>query len=211
MAQTIAVLGATGRTGKLVVERALARGMTVRALARTPSKLGDLAARVEVVEGDASSEAAVATLVAGVDAVVSTLGTASMTEGGLHVATMPVLMRAMKAAGVKRYLALSSSAAVLPGDRPTLVLRALLGVASVLARRYIADKAAEVRALRDHDLEWTLVRPGGRLVDGPDGELRCDLERASTGSTTRAAAATLIVRALADGLWIRCAPYVCGP
>lgn len=102
MVRTIAALGATGRTGKLVIERALARGMTVRALARTPSKLGDLAARVQVVEGDATSEAALTTLVAGADAVVSMLGTASMTEGGLQVAAMPVLMRAMKAAGVKR-------------------------------------------------------------------------------------------------------------
>jgi uncharacterized protein YbjT (DUF2867 family) len=206
--QRVALLGATGRTGRLVIERALARGLAVKVLARSPEKLGPLAAQLEHVAGDARDADSVARLVSGVDAVVSTLGTATLRQGGLLEVAVPLVVAAMRATGVRRYVALSSSAAVLPGERPAGLLRLVLGAGRLFAPRYVADKAAEVAAVVGADLEWTLVRPGGRLRDGADGELRVDLERPSTGATSRAAVATLIVRALVEGLWIRQAPFV---
>jgi len=61
------------------------------------------------------------------------------------------------------------------------------------------------------DLEWTIFRPGGRIYDGRDRPLDVDLDRSPTlqsmSSIPRAALARLMVRAVADGLWIRQAPY----
>ena len=48
----IAVFGSTGAVGTHVVRRALEREWDVVAFARTPSKLGELRERVEVVQGD---------------------------------------------------------------------------------------------------------------------------------------------------------------
>jgi putative NADH-flavin reductase len=73
--RTVAVLGATGRTGRRVVEFALAAGSGVRALARRPAALDDLAhPALEVIAGDATDAAAVARAIGGADAVVSALG-----------------------------------------------------------------------------------------------------------------------------------------
>jgi uncharacterized protein YbjT (DUF2867 family) len=77
------VLGATGRTGRRVVEYALAEGRAVRALARDPAALEALAhPRLAVVAGDARDPAAVAEVVAGAAAVVSALGGGTTADPG---------------------------------------------------------------------------------------------------------------------------------
>ena len=48
----VAVLGATGRTRRLLVTELLARGHDVTVLVRDPARLGELADRVTVVTGD---------------------------------------------------------------------------------------------------------------------------------------------------------------
>ncbi len=70
----LVVLGATGRTGRLVVEQALAAGHTVTALVRSPQKLTTRNPNLRVVAGEATDAAAVSRALDGADAVISTLG-----------------------------------------------------------------------------------------------------------------------------------------
>merc|ERR1712086_393511 len=72
--QSIAVLGATGRTGREFVAQALSRGHTVRALVRDPSKLTQVHPKLQVIKGDATDAAAVARTLQDVDCCVCTLG-----------------------------------------------------------------------------------------------------------------------------------------
>jgi len=65
----VAVLGSTGFVGTLLIQKALKEGHQVRALARSPEKLGDLKDKVEIVQGDMFDPAVLQTLVQGVDAV----------------------------------------------------------------------------------------------------------------------------------------------
>jgi uncharacterized protein YbjT (DUF2867 family) len=55
----LVVLGATGRTGRLVVEQALAAGHTVTALVRSPEKLPTGSPNLRVVTGEATDALAV--------------------------------------------------------------------------------------------------------------------------------------------------------
>ena len=55
----LVVLGATGRTGGLVVEQALAAGHTVTALVRSPEKLTTGHSNLNVVRGEATDASAV--------------------------------------------------------------------------------------------------------------------------------------------------------
>jgi len=81
--RTLAVLGATGRTGRRVVEYALADGHAVRALARDPAALADLAhPHLTVLQGDARDAAAVAALLAGTDAAISAVGGGTTADPG---------------------------------------------------------------------------------------------------------------------------------
>src|SRR5260370_27523099 len=68
------ILGATGRTGRLVVEQALAAGHAVTALVRSPEKLTIRNSNLRVVAGRATDPEAVARALASADAVLSTLG-----------------------------------------------------------------------------------------------------------------------------------------
>ena len=86
------VTGGTGFIGGEVVRRLLARGDTVRALARTPSKAGDLEKLGAVlVEGDVNNESAIARGVEGCDAVIHI---AAMYEIGIPKSRRPAMYEA---------------------------------------------------------------------------------------------------------------------
>ena len=66
------VLGATGRTGVHFVKNALDQGHQVTALVRRPDATVD--PRADIVSGDVTDAAVIATAARGHDAIISTLG-----------------------------------------------------------------------------------------------------------------------------------------
>lgn len=71
----LAILGATGQTGKPLVQQALDGGHQVVAIVRSPSKLEDMKHdNLTVVEGNIFSDEDLANHLVGIDAVLSTLG-----------------------------------------------------------------------------------------------------------------------------------------
>src|SRR5262245_66633491 len=70
----IFVIGATGRTGREVVEQALARGHDVTAFVRSPEAIGLTNERLAVIKGEATEEDQLVKAMQNHDAVVSTLG-----------------------------------------------------------------------------------------------------------------------------------------
>lgn len=163
--RTLAVLGATGRTGRRVVEYALAEGHAVRALARDPAALADLAhPRLTVERGDARDAGAVAQLVGDSDAVLSAVGGGTTADPGTtrsdalrHVATA----LAGRAGGDARVLFVAGGGildappgAAVPGlrhDQP--------GFPAVF-RLVSAEHRRAWEAVRDTGLAWTAVCTG---------------------------------------------------
>ena len=72
---TIAIIGATGATGKYVLQAAIDRGYKIKVLARTPAKLDVFKDKIEIIKGSIDDLDAVKTLFNGVDVVLSSLGT----------------------------------------------------------------------------------------------------------------------------------------
>jgi nucleoside-diphosphate-sugar epimerase len=116
---TVAVTGATGFLGSYLVDKLLSRGARVIAVARTPQKAADLARRgAEVRKADLAHPSALRDAFAGADAVIANAAVISFThpretyatnvEGTRHV------FEAMAQAGVKRAVAISSTAAYPP-------------------------------------------------------------------------------------------------
>lgn len=99
---TYAVTGATGHLGALALEALLERGVAsadLVAVARTPAKADDLAARgVTVREGDYSKPETLPAALAGVDVLLLVSGS----EVGQRLAQHTAVIEAAKAAGVGR-------------------------------------------------------------------------------------------------------------
>jgi uncharacterized protein YbjT (DUF2867 family) len=156
------VLGATGRTGRLVVEQALAAGHTVTALVRSPEKLTTANSNLHVITGEATDASAILRALEGADAVISTLGG----KGSVITDSTQAIVAAAREAGVRRVVVLSSW--LVERDRMDAVTRLLTGVTM---GSLIKDKSAGEQILRRSDLEWTIVYPSV-LTDGPaDGSV----------------------------------------
>jgi uncharacterized protein YbjT (DUF2867 family) len=124
----IAVMGATGRTGRLVAETLLGRGEKVRAIGRDAGKLAPLAKRgAEVATGDATDAAFLARAFTGADAAY-TLLPPNMTAPAFRAFQDRVgeaTAEALRATRVRRVALLSSVGADLPsGNGPIAGLHA---------------------------------------------------------------------------------------
>jgi nucleoside-diphosphate-sugar epimerase len=145
----IAITGATGFVGSAVLDAALAEGHQVRALARR-----DQTARagVEWVRGDLGDTAALAALVEGADAVIHVAGLTNTpdpaTFEAANVTGTANVIAAMKQAGARRLVFVSSLSARMPG-----------------LSAYGASKAKAEALVEASGLDWTTVRPPG--VYGP--------------------------------------------
>lgn len=155
----LVVLGATGATGRLVVEQALAAGHTVTALVRSPEKLAVRNPNLRVVAGQATDSSAVARALDRADGLITTLG-----GGGSVISdSTRAIVEAAHEAGVSRVVLLSSF--LVERDRFNPVTRFLTGLAM---RSMIKDKSAGEKALRESNLDWTIVY-ASFLTDGPGG------------------------------------------
>ena len=153
----LVVLGATGRTGSLVVEQALVAGHTVTALVRSPEKLTTRNSNLRVVAGAVTDSAALARALEGADALISTLGGSA----SVIADSTPAIVAAAHKSGVGRIVVLSSW--VVERDRMDAATRLLTGIAM---GSLIKDKNAGEKVLRQSDLDWTIVY-ASILTDGP--------------------------------------------
>lgn len=191
----IAVIGASGATGRHVCRLALAAGHTVRAYSRTGREIEDLDITNHPL--DATDPAAVAAALEGADAIVSVIGG----ELDTRPDGVAVLISAARQHGITRLIAVGGAGA-------------LLAPAGGLARdqpwfpammQPVTDAHLQALAhLERSDLRWTFICPP-RMVEGPETrKYRHGPDTLIIGSmTTRYAdVAHLIVRCLDKDLYI---------
>jgi len=175
----IALFGATGRTGRLVQDRLLARGDRVRALAREPAKLAPRSG-LEVVGGDARDPDAVRHALEGTDAIVCCLGMRDITVPATDFSdSVRTIVEAARGAGVRRIVAIAS-AGVLRDARGGL--RNQHGLPAAFAN-IAAEHTRNLHTLEGSGLDWTLMCPID-LVDAPPGRARWVFEDLPEGPHT---------------------------
>ena len=104
----VALIGASGAAGSRILKELVSRGHSVLALARHPEKIEPLAG-VEARAADTSDPTGLASLLKGVDAVISSVKFKDF-DGA-------ALIGAVRAAGIKRYLVVggAGSLEIAPG------------------------------------------------------------------------------------------------
>ena len=145
------VLGATGKTGQLVLSAARRAGHDVTVLVRDPARLPSTDG-LTVVTGDASSTADVTRAAAGQDAVISVVGGGYSTTTDIASRTA----KALVAAAPKRVVVLSAFGAGPSREKCSLLQKIAFG--TVMNRVY-DDKAIGDRLLRETGIDWTIVQP----------------------------------------------------
>lgn len=207
----VLIFGATGVSGKLVTDKALAVGHDVTVYVRNPGKVSAAGPRLTIIEGELTDTVAIATAVTGQDAVVSLLGPAGKSTGMPYSSAMREIIRAMQRAGVRRLIATATPAAADPKDRFSLSFRLAIGMIKRFAGTAYEDLAAVGRVIRQSELEWTIVRlpwltskPSDRPVAaGYVGDPGIKLFFLS-----RERLADFLIGQLTDRRWVRQAPVI---
>jgi putative NADH-flavin reductase len=209
----IVVFGASGGTGLEIVRLALQAGHTVTAFVRTPAKLGDLQAKVQVVSGDVRNALDVEKAIQGQDAVLDALGHTKGATSDLCVGATRHIVDAMRKAGLKRYVTEAGAAVAVPGDKPQPLsgrfVRWLMGkVASAL----ITDKTQQFDYLVNQasDIEWIVVRPPRLTNDTFSGKytVGTDLALGMSHKISRADVADFMIKCLSDNTYVHKAPLI---
>jgi putative NADH-flavin reductase len=205
----VLIFGATGGTGRQLVEQALGRGHRVTAFVRNPAKLAITHKDLSIAKGDVLDNAAVEAAVRGQDAVLSALGadtlgrTTMLSEGTKHI------LGAMEKFGVRR-LVVETSLGV--GDsRGQMNPLFTYVILPLLLRRAFADKELQEEAIRSSAVDWVIVRPAV-LTNGPHtGKYRTGFavtDRSIAGKVSRADVADFMLNQMSDATYLRQTPGI---
>jgi uncharacterized protein YbjT (DUF2867 family) len=197
---SVLVVGATGSIGRLVVEESTRQGYPTRALVRDPDKARRLPAEADIVVGDVTRPDTLPPAVAGIDAIVFTLG--SDGAGKIGPETVDY-------GGVRNVL-------IALGARPAWI--ALMTSIGVTNRTGVFNRATKAhdwkrrseRLVRASGRPYTIVRPGWFDYNKPD-ELRLVLLQGDTrwagdpsdGAVARRQIAQVLMRSLGSDAALR--------
>jgi putative NADH-flavin reductase len=200
----IVVFGATGGTGKNVVERALAAGHDVVAVARRPESVPPRD-KLTVHKGDVLDAASVAAALVGADAVVCAIGPASNSQPGTLISegTQNIIAGCAQT-GVRRVV-FESGMITSNGQELSLLGRFAVGVFGRVYPKLKADKVIAEAALSSSNLDWVIVRPPalghgpatGQYLAGPGARIM------PAKTLSHADCAEALLKAAVDPAWVK--------
>ncbi|ANF97073.1 NAD(P)-dependent oxidoreductase [Paenibacillus bovis] len=171
----IAVIGATGATGRKVVERALDSGHEVIAVARRPETIASTV-RLSVRQGNVLDRTSITNALADTDVVISCLGPTGNFPQGIVTSegisnirknfspgtTMSVgitnILAACESKGVKRFV-MQSGIGLSDGKELSALNRLAIHISGRIFTKAVEDKAIAERAVQQSGLDWIIVRP----------------------------------------------------
>lgn len=201
----LAIFGASGATGRHLLQLALDAGHTVTVLLRSAGSVSIRHPALTAVVGQFDQLATVASVVQGADAVISLLGAR---KGGAQTVcsdAMRSIVPAMQAKGVRRLIALSAYGAAESRNASWFIRFVRMVIADKMR-----DKDAMEALVRASGTDWTLVRPPALTNGEASGRYRSGtgLRPAITARLPRADLAAFILRSAESGSFIGQAPVV---
>ena len=209
----VIIFGASGGTGQLLVQEALAQDHIVTAFARRPDSIhASPAPGLTVVTGEVYDGTAVSAAIASQDAVLSALGARSLGHSDLLEKSMRNILAGMAVHGVSRIIVLGASGASKDAAQNQGILARLFLklVENTILREPFRSQLQQEQLLKSSKAQYTIVLPP-RLLNRPaNGHYRVQEDGLPPGGLTipRADVAEFMVRQLTDTTWIRKAPYL---
>jgi putative NADH-flavin reductase len=159
----VLIIGASRGIGLETVKAALLAGHNVRALARWAASIPIQNAALDKVSGNALDSDTIRNALKDVNVIVQTLGVdiyprAIFEPTALFSQSTRILVDAMKAAGVKRLIAVTGLGSGDSRGHGGLLYDAV--VFPLILKRVYDDKDVQEWIIRSSGLDWTIVRPG---------------------------------------------------
>ena len=159
----ILLLGATGRTGKLVIEAAIRRGHKISAIARDPEKLKNY--QIDIIKGTPYDFETVEKAIEGCDAVINTLNISRKSDNPWAALVSPIdlisksaanAVTAMTKADIKRFIALSTIGAGSSWKSAPGILRFIVSISNL--KYAFRDHGKQEEILQNSSVEYTICR-----------------------------------------------------
>lgn len=198
----IAVFGASGKTGILIVFQALNQGHQVTAFSRQASKVTIKHDRLRIVEGDVMDINKVSEAVEGQDAVLCALGNDKNKPSTMLSEGTKNILAAMQAKGVKRFICMSS-AGILGNDGGFWFGKIIM---PLFLNHVFEDKKRQMKVIQESQADWVIIRPTG-LTDSPKtNTYKINMEIPTSKSIPRADVADFMIRLVTDKKYDRQMP-----
>lgn len=207
--KTIALFGATGKTGNEFLKLALAKGYRIKALVRNPEMVAKHT-NLEIIKGDVLNPADVAATVIGTHLVISLFGHVKGSPEWLQTDGTKNIVNAMKANGIDEIISLSGGG--LPfaeKDEPKFADKLIRFIMKVAVPKILNDAIAHADFLKTSGIKWTIVR-GPRLTTEPaKNNYKVTWVGVNAGtSLTRADLAAFILTLVDNNPYIHQMPFV---
>jgi putative NADH-flavin reductase len=205
----IALLGATGKVGSILLSLALEKGHIVNALVRNPQKLKSIQNKnLKIIKGDALCSDDLENLVFGADIVISCLGHGKGTPRFMQRDVFKLLTKILERSDKKRIMTLTGSGVFLPNDTVTIFDRLLLLPIKLIDPARVEDGDEHVKVLLNSNLNWTVVRTPIHTSFGSRFKVTERLDGGLKLFVNRAHIANLLIDIAENGLYVKQAPVI---
>ena len=213
--KNIFLLGASGRTGRQVLNYALSRGYHVTALVRDPGKIGSGSEGVTVIQGTPTEIKDIRKAIQGCDAVVSALNNPRKSDGlWSKVINPPTLMTdcmrnvitVMQEGDIRRIVVETAAGAGDSYIKMPLFMKWMIRYTNLQV--VYADHDGQENLLINSDLDWTIVRPVGLNNKEEEMKLAVGSHDKHSAFVSRKAVAKFMVDCLVRDEYIRKAPII---
>jgi putative NADH-flavin reductase len=206
----ILLLGATGRTGKCIIEEALKRGHKISAIARNPDKLKGY--EIDITQGTPYEYETVEKAIDGCEAVINTLNVSRKSDNPWSPLAAPKdmisksasnVIQAMGKKGIKRFIALSTIGAGRSWKATPLILKVVVSISNL--KHAFLDHGRQEEILENSSVDYTVCR-APMLTEKPNNTGAIAVkegEKPSTMYLSRYSAAEFFIRIIENNEHIR--------
>lgn len=205
----IAIIGATGKSGKYLIKQLLIKGFSLKVLIRTPENFQIQNLLIEVIYGDATNLKSVETLLTGCSAVISTLGLgAKHDELKIFSKATEHIIRCIKAMSINRYIVITGLNVDTPFDQKSNSTQFATDWMYKNFPVTTADKQVEYQLLQDSSIDWTLVRLPMIIQTDEQFQVKVDLKDCPGDKISTTDLANFLIEQLEDKTYLKKAPFI---
>lgn len=206
---TIALFGASGATGRQVVEQARIRGVSINALVRRQSNDIHLEGMF-VKTGDFNDAEAMDAIIANCRAVICVIGPRPPYREIFCASATQAIIESMLRVGVKRLICQTGAMIGEYKHNRSVIFRWLTRSVHRTYPAMSEDRARQEELIKQSDLEWTIVKPSRLTKGGLTGRVNAavDLKLGMLSKISRADLACFLLDLVESNEFSRQAVFV---